>query len=90
MTRIRVMLSAAFAIAALSAFAQPAQAEILYPWCAQLSENGAGGAYSCSFDTYEQCLQTVRGIGGYCEPNASYRAPASAQPHPARKRSNRN
>ena len=26
----------------------------------------------CSFDTIEQCLATVRGLGGMCQPNWNY------------------
>lgn len=40
-----------------------------YPWCAYYK--GDGGA-NCGFPTYEQCLATVRGIGGYCARNTQY------------------
>ena len=42
-----------------------------YPWCAQYSIRG--GARNCGFVTYQQCMATVRGIGGYCEQNFMYR-----------------
>jgi hypothetical protein len=82
--RLTAMLGAAAAIAAMSAFSHPAKAEIEYPWCAQLSEEGGGGARNCGFDSFEQCMQTVRGIGGICEENSLYRravgAPAKRVP----------
>jgi len=86
MIRFSAMLGAAAAIAAMSAFAQPAKAEIQYPWCAQLAEEGGGGARNCGFDSFEQCMQTVRGIGGSCEENSLYRGAASVPVKPAPKR----
>lgn len=90
MTRFGAMLGAAAAIATMSAFAQPAKAAIEYPWCAQLSEEGAGGARNCGFDSFDQCMQTVRGIGGICEENALYRGAVSepAKRAPKRKTGN--
>jgi hypothetical protein len=41
-----------------------AQAAYSYPWCAVLADRS--GAMSCYYSTYHQCMQTVRGIGGYC------------------------
>jgi hypothetical protein len=44
-----------------------------YPWCAQYG--GAKiGATNCGFTTFQQCLDTVRGIGGSCEQNPQYQA----------------
>ena len=37
------------------------------PWCAQYSVRG--GATNCGFYSFEQCLATVRGIGGFCSQN---------------------
>jgi hypothetical protein len=34
-------------------------------WCAFYSPS----TYNCGFHTYEQCLATIRGVGGYCAPN---------------------
>jgi hypothetical protein len=35
------------------------------PWCAFYDPS----TYNCGFQTYQQCLETVRGAGGYCRPN---------------------
>lgn len=45
-----------------------------YPWCAQYSD-GMGGATNCGFTTFQQCVDTVRGIGGFCNPNTQYVPP---------------
>jgi Protein of unknown function (DUF3551) len=37
------------------------------PWCAYLG--GFGGNFDCSYYTFEQCMATARGLGGYCSPN---------------------
>ena len=86
MTKINSALLAATAIAAMSAFTQPAAA-IEYPWCAQYgSGQEGGGGRNCGFATIEQCMATVRGMGGNCEPNLFYLDQQGKQPRPARKR----
>jgi hypothetical protein len=52
-----------------------------YPWCAVLNMGDA--AYNCGFVNRDQCMATVSGIGGYCELNNLYQAPAAMrQPRP--------
>ena len=58
-----------------------ARAQTNYPWCAQYSGGGTGGGTNCGFTTYEQCLATVSGIGGFCSRNTMYVPPPG--PHPA-------
>jgi hypothetical protein len=53
-----------------------------YPWCAIYS---AKGAQNCGMVSFQQCMDTVRGIGGFCEPNEQY-VPRAAVAHPLRKR----
>jgi len=48
-----------------------------YPWCANYTK----GSTSCSFNTFEQCMADVSGIGGFCERNTWYR-PAAAPVRP--------
>jgi hypothetical protein len=35
------------------------------PWCAFYDPS----TYNCGFHSFEQCLATVRGAGGWCRPN---------------------
>lgn len=42
-----------------------------YPWCAVYGGRGGGGT-NCGFLTWQQCMATVSGIGGFCEPNQFY------------------
>jgi len=65
--------------AAMITLPLPAQAQN-YPWCAHYS-GGRGGAMNCGFTTFEQCLETVRGIGGFCERNDWYQPPPGPHPH---------
>lgn len=37
------------------------------PWCAFLGT--LVGASDCGYYTFEQCMATARGLGGYCTPN---------------------
>jgi len=73
MTKFNSALFVAVAIAAMGALARPAAA-IEYPWCAQYSGSG-GGARNCGFVSSEQCMETIRGMGGFCERNLFYTGP---------------
>jgi hypothetical protein len=42
-----------------------------YPWCAQYSGRALGGAMNCGFVSFEQCMATVTGIGGFCVRNTA-------------------
>jgi Protein of unknown function (DUF3551) len=48
-----------------------------YPWCA-IYGNGDQGR-NCGFTSFQQCQDDVRGIGGSCQRNTLYQAPAG--PH---------
>jgi hypothetical protein len=43
-----------------------------YPWCAVYGGRHGGGGSNCGFRTWQQCMATVSGIGGFCEPNQFY------------------
>jgi hypothetical protein len=64
-----------FALIALAFALWPAQgsAAPTYPWCAHYMM--ANGPRSCGFVSFEQCLATVRGIGGTCNRNPDYDEP---------------
>jgi hypothetical protein len=66
-------------ITATAALGTSAQAQN-YPWCAQYG-TGSGGAMNCGFTTFQQCQADVSGIGGFCEQNNMYHAPASPHRH---------
>ena len=42
-----------------------------YPWCAVYGGSMSGSS-NCGFKTWQQCMATVSGIGGSCEPNQFY------------------
>jgi hypothetical protein len=45
---------------------KPAEAQN-YPWCAEYGGTPSGPT-NCGFVTFQQCLDTVSGIGGFCGP----------------------
>ena len=57
-----------------------------YPWCSNFHD---GAGTNCGFSTYEQCMATARGSGGYCAPNNMYVAPHGAAPAGRGKRKHR-
>jgi len=68
----RLLLVLGLCLACLIGGSEPSHADsITYPWCAQYTR--MGGARNCGFWTYDQCMATVTGIGGYCEANAMFR-----------------
>jgi hypothetical protein len=67
------LVVAAVAAVALAA-SSPARAQN-YPWCSNFHD---GAGTNCGFSTYEQCMATARGTGGYCAPNNMYVAPHGA------------
>jgi len=89
MTRFTSVFFASVVIAILAAWPRPAAAAIEYPWCAQYSGgDDGGGSRNCGFSTWEQCMETVRGAGGFCERNLFYEGPAERPARPPRKRHN--
>ena len=56
----------------------PAEAQN-YPWCAIYSGFDDGGT-NCGFTTFQQCMDTARGLGSNCQPHTQYVPPPG--PHP--------
>ena len=70
--RLRSLMLAALIVPATlaSAQGQPFPYDP-YPWCAVYGGR-SGGASNCGFLTWQQCMATVSGIGGFCERNQFY------------------
>jgi hypothetical protein len=64
---MRILLFILVALAASVCIEKPAGAQN-GAWCAYYN-TGDGGSRNCGFATFEQCLATVRGIGGNCGPS---------------------
>jgi len=43
-----------------------AESRRIPPWCAYM---GGDFGFDCSYYTFEQCMETARGLGNYCSPN---------------------
>jgi hypothetical protein len=71
---MRTILMAAILTAAMQLPPGLAQARE-YPWCARYDWTTS----NCGFVSFEQCLATIRGIGGRCEPNPRYAGPPPRQ-----------
>jgi hypothetical protein len=81
------LVTAALALAAMMTMRPgAADAAPYWPWCSRYFERDAGGLYQCAFASWEQCMETVRGIGGVCYMNP-YPKPNTATPsRPAKSR----
>jgi hypothetical protein len=53
-----------------------AQSAYAYPWCSQLPA-AQSDATTCYFNTYQQCMMTISGIGGYCYQSPYYHSSAA-------------
>lgn len=54
-----------------------------YPWCAQYGWRD--GPRNCGFVSWQQCMATVSGVGGYCERNSMYVPNQGARPRKSRR-----
>ncbi len=65
----RITIAAAILIVT-AAFVNPAIGQPAWrqaaPWCAYM---GGGYGFDCSYFTFEQCMETARGLGNFCQPN---------------------
>jgi Protein of unknown function (DUF3551) len=55
-----------------------AQSPYSYPWCSRQVARGSGTT-SCYFTSYQQCMTTISGIGGYCYQSPYYHASSAAR-----------
>jgi hypothetical protein len=71
------------AVWAASAGVSHAQSPYNYSWCGVYK---LGGARSCYFNSYEQCIARMRPTGGFCSQNPGYQGPAAGTVQTRRKR----
>ena len=84
--RVGAVMAGAVAIASVVAVPDTV-ALTNYPYCA-MSRGADIGYEDCSYDSFAACLEELRGLGGYCRPNARYVAPPTV-PEPTRRRPRR-
>jgi len=75
MRQIAIFAAVVISVLAGEVLPSSAQSPYDYPWCSRQLGFG-GGPTSCYFTSYQQCLTTIHGIGGYCYQNPAYRGPA--------------
>ena len=79
MRRLCSVFFALTTLAALTVFTPSTSQADPYKWCAAYGAK-FGGARNCGFVSYGQCMETIRGMGGFCEQNLFYTGPPSGQP----------
>ena len=82
---MRFVLLALSVIAATTVFNTPTKAQN-YPWCAIYSGGAVSGGTNCGFVSFEQCMDTARGLGSFCYRNTQYVPPPGPHPYPAGQR----
>jgi Protein of unknown function (DUF3551) len=77
---MRISAFVALTLATGAALAsRPATAGYNLPWCATYYESNVT---SCAFTSFDQCMVTVRGVGGLCTRNILYPPDQStSEPH---------
>jgi hypothetical protein len=59
---MRYVLFALSVVAATTVLNTPTKAQD-YPWCAIYNGGRGGGGTNCGFTTFQQCMDTARGLG---------------------------
>lgn len=88
MRRLCLVFFALTALAALTVFTPSAGHADPYKWCAAYGGGRSGGGRNCGFVSFAQCMETIHGMGGFCEPNLFYSGPAERPAKHHRKRYN--
>jgi hypothetical protein len=70
---MRIVITAILALLAASTV-DTARADP-YPWCAVYGGSHGSGGTNCYMRTYQQCLEAISGMGGFCAPNTFYTGP---------------
>ena len=78
------MLGILVAASAMAAATSASRAQY-YPWCLVISDKL--GAWTCYFQTRDQCMASAGGNAGFCTQNPAYPGPQTA-PAPRRHRAN--
>jgi hypothetical protein len=81
--RRAILCAIAVAACAAPAGVSQAQSPRNYSWCGVYK---LGGARSCYFSSYEQCIAGMRPTGGFCSQNPGYQGPAAGAARTRRKR----
>jgi hypothetical protein len=80
---MRLLLIIVSTVSAAILFGTLAKAQN-YPWCAHYDKGD--DSLNCGFVSFEQCMVTVRGIGGFCMQNNTYQSPTGSHPSVQRHR----
>jgi hypothetical protein len=76
----RIVIIGALTLLAVAAAPEAARAGT---WCSAEMSGSGDGATNCGFSSWEQCMETARGSGGFCSRNvAPDNVPAAARPRP--------
>jgi hypothetical protein len=87
--RSRIILPVVASLALMGAAdLASAQSPTSYPWCSRQNARGSA-ATSCYFTSYQQCMTTISGIGGYCYQSPYYHGRTEYGQAPARSRHHR-
>ena len=65
-TALYLLATAALATLTLAATPKISEAQAVYPWCAHYGGRDMGGAPSCGFVTYAQCMASASGRLATC------------------------
>ena len=69
---IKILLATVAVSAAVTLLAMPNASAQNAAWCAHY-DFGSDKSVNCGFQSFQQCLSDVRGVGGFCMENKTFR-----------------
>lgn len=73
------------AVGAAALMGGPREVRAQGSWCSQSFDRDGGGGQNCGFYSFEQCVETARGVGAICTRSLLVPQPSPAAKAPPKK-----
>jgi Protein of unknown function (DUF3551) len=80
-----VLIGFAAVVALLTASVSPGEAQFSRRYCTQGGSSQSSGEPDCSYNTWEQCMASARGLARYCAENPFWKPEGSRDEKPQRR-----
>ena len=79
------LIGFAAVVALLMASVSPSDAQFSRRYCSQGGSSQSSGEPDCSYNTWEQCMASARGLARYCTENPFWKPEGSRDEKPQRR-----